>query len=67
MNDKTQQSTNYLGLKPNYDVRNLIRDAIKLSPDKLVRTQQRGWWPRLIFAALTVYVASLLNTPKESK
>lgn len=63
MPDKTQQTeTGYLALKPNYDLRLLIRDAIKHSPDAIVRKQGRTWFPRLIAAALTVYVAHLLST-----
>lgn len=59
---KTEEEKKQFFVRPNYDLRLLIRDAIKLSPDAIVRKKGRGWFPRLLAAALTVYVASLIST-----
>lgn len=48
-----------LVIKPNYDLRQILAQAIKLSPDPIIRKKGRAWLPRLFMAALTVYVAGL--------
>lgn len=64
---KSEEDKKQLFVRPNYDLRLLIRDAIKLSPDPLVRRKDRGWFPRLVLAALTCYVADLLSKKEAAK
>lgn len=63
----TKKENPKLFVRPSYDLRQLLKSAIKQSPDEVVRKQGRGWFPRLIKAALSVYVESLLNQKAESK
>lgn len=58
-NQQTQKDNEYLIMKKNIDIRDLIREIVKRSNDQIIKKQTRGWWPRLVRKALESYLAQL--------
>ena len=56
-NDTTLENNAPFQLWKTHDTMKLVREALKVTHDEFIREQRRGWFPRMIRAALVCYIA----------
>lgn len=56
MNNKKIQTYRYQ-LFPSVELLQLVGEAVKVSPNRLISELKPGWFPRLVRVALTCYIA----------
>lgn len=70
MNKKTETEKkvdNYrYQLFPSLELRKLVAEAVRVSRDPLIRDMEKGWFARLVRAALTCYIAYCKTMASES-
>lgn len=54
--EKTVDNYRYQ-LFPSLELRRLVAEAVRVSHEPLIRDMEKGWFARLVRAALTCYIA----------